>query len=372
MQREIGILCGIKNDDLDSYKETVQLAKTASVNIVETIIQNRFTPDATYYIGKGKAEDIKRRCIEFNASAVIFNNNLRPNQQRNLEDIIGKKIIDRCMLILDIFAQHARTTEGKLQVELAQLIYLLPRLSGKGSELSQLGGGIGTRGPGETKLEIDKRKIRDRIEFLKAKLEVVRVHRKVLRESRKAKGFLNATLVGYTNAGKSTLLNVLTKSDVLVENKLFSTLDPTTRKIYLPSKNSMLLTDTVGFIRNLPSELVTSFRATLEEIAEADIIIMLLDAERLDLDVQLEAVYRELKELNVLSKPIITVLNKIDMVPLHRISRLKHDFPEAIFISAGKKIQIEHLISKISLLSNELLTKNYNFDKLKTLNMKRI
>ncbi|OGF47946.1 MAG: GTPase HflX [Candidatus Firestonebacteria bacterium RIFOXYA2_FULL_40_8] len=358
MPIEKGILCGISTEGPDSYKETELLANTASVRILETIIQSKTTPDAAYFIGKGKVDEIRKRSEEIDANVIIFNNNLRPNQQRNLEELINKKIVDRCMLILDIFARHARTTEGKLQVELAQLVYLLPRLSGKGKELSQLGGGIGTRGPGETKLEVDKRNIRDRIEFLKGKLEVVRAHRKVMREGRKAKGFLNATLVGYTNSGKSTLLNLLTKSNVLAENKLFSTLDPTTRKLYLSSKSSILLTDTVGFIRNLPAELVTSFRATLEEIEYSDIIIMVLDASRLDLEVQLEAVHRELRELKVLEKPIITVLNKADLVQKIRIPRLKNDYPDAIFISAKESMDIPSLISKISLISNELLTKS--------------
>ncbi|OGF54453.1 MAG: GTPase HflX, partial [Candidatus Firestonebacteria bacterium RifOxyC12_full_39_7] len=322
------------------------------------VIQNRSIPDATYFIGKGKVDEIRQRSREIGADVIIFNNNLKPNQQRNLEESIKRKIIDRCTLILDIFARHARTTEGKLQVELAQLIYLLPRLSGKGIELSQMGGGIGTRGPGETKLEVDKRNIRSRIEFLKGKLDDVRAHRKIMREGRKAKGFLNATLVGYTNSGKSTLLNLLTKSNVLAENKLFSTLDPTTRKLYLSSKVSILLTDTVGFIRSLPSELVTSFRATLEEIEYSDIIIMILDAGRLDLDIQIEAVYRELRELNVLNKPILTVLNKIDMTQKSRILRLKNDYPDAVFVSAKESMGISTLLSKISLISNELLTKS--------------
>lgn len=358
MPIETGILVGISKDDRSSFAETEVLAATASVKIIETIVQNRKVPDSAYYIGQGKVSDLKIRCEELKTNLIVFNNNLKPNQQRNIEDITGKKIIDRCTLILDIFARHARTTEGKLQVELAQLIYFLPRLSGHGISLSQLGGGIGTRGPGETKLETDKRNIRNRIDFLKNKLEVVRKHRKVLRESRKAKGFLNATLVGYTNSGKSTLLNRMTKSDVIVENKLFSTLDPTTRKVYMKEGQSLLLTDTVGFIRNLPAELVTSFRATLEEIEFSDIIITVLDASRLDIDIQIEAVYHELKALEVLNKPIITVLNKVDLISHQRMLRLNNDFPEAIPISATKKTNIDALLAKISLIFNELLTKS--------------
>ena len=358
MPIETGILVGISKDDRSSFAETEVLAATASVKIIETIVQNRKVPDSAYYIGHGKVSDLKVRCEELKTNLIVFNNNLKPNQQRNIEDITGKKIIDRCTLILDIFARHARTTEGKLQVELAQLIYFLPRLSGHGIGLAQFSGGVGARrGPGEKKLELDKRSIRNRIDFLKDKLEVVRKHRKVLRESRKSKGFLNATLVGYTNSGKSTLLNGLSKSDVLVENKLFSTLDPTTRKVFMKDGKNLLLTDTVGFIRNLPAELVTSFRATLEEIESADMIIIVLDASRLDIDVQMEAVYHELKALNVLNKPIITVLNKIDLISSQRLLRLNNDFPEAIPISAMKKSNIGNLLAKISLIFNELLTK---------------
>jgi len=356
---ETGVLAGISKDDRDSFVETEALAATSSVKILETIIQNRKVPDAAYYIGRGKVSDLKLRCEELKTNIIVFNNNLKPNQQRNLEDITGKKIIDRCTLILDIFAKHARTTEGKLQVELAQLIYFLPRLSGHGVGLAQFSGGIGARrGPGEKKLELDKRSIRNRIDFLKDKLEVVRKHRKVLRESRKSKGFLNAALVGYTNSGKSTLLNKMTGADVIVENKLFSTLDPTTRKVFMKGGQNLLLTDTVGFIRNLPAELITSFRATLEEIEFADIIVMVLDAGRLDIDIQVDAVYRELKALDVLNKPVITVLNKLDIVTPQRLLRLNNDFPEAIPVSAVKNVNIDKLLSKIALVFNELLTKS--------------
>jgi len=357
MPIENGILVGISRESRDSFNETRVLAATASVRILETIIQSRKIPDSTYFIGQGKLLELKERCEELKTNLIIFNNNLKPNQQRNIEDITGKRIVDRCTLILDIFAKHARTTEGKLQVELAQLIYFLPRLSGHGTDLAQFSGGIGARrGPGEKKLELDKRSIRNRIDFLKDKLEIVRKHRKVLRESRRSKGFLNATLVGYTNSGKSTLLNGLTKSDVLVENKLFSTLDPTTRKVYMQGGQNLLLTDTVGFIRNLPAELVTSFRATLEEIEYADMIIVVLDASRLDINVQIDAVYHELRALDVLKKPLITVLNKIDLITPERLKRLAVDFPEALAVSAVKKTNMDTLLGRISLIFNELLT----------------
>ena len=354
---ETALLAGLMIENEDSYRELEELAKTAFVKIVGRIIQNKDVPHPAFFIGPGKAYEIKDRCKLENIDAVIFNHNLKPNQQRNLENVINRKIVDRCTLILDIFAKHAKTNEGKLQVELAQLIYLLPRLSGRGAELSQLGGGIGTRGPGEKKLEVDRRRIRQKITFLKEKIEGIRKHRNNLRQSRESKGFLTATMVGYTNSGKSTLLNKLTHSNVLVENKLFSTLDPTTRKLFLPNGKELLLTDTVGFIRNLPAELITSFRATLEEIKYADIIVVVVDISRKDIDIQQDAVYRELKELEVLNKPIITILNKIDLIEPVQIKRLSNNIPDSVAISALKGQNIQNFLSKISLISKELLTK---------------
>jgi len=354
---ELAILTGLSNEDEDSYKEMEELAKTASAKVICRVIQNRKLPDPAYYIGLGKVYEIRDKCEEFNANLVIFNHNLKPNQQRNLEEIIKRKIVDRSTLILDIFAKHAKTNEGKIQVELAQLIHLLPRLSGKGSELSQLGGGIGTRGPGEKKLETDRRRVRNRIKVLKEELENIKKHRNLIREGRLKKGYFTISIIGYTNSGKSTLLNTLTKSNVLVEDKLFSTLDPTTRKLILPDKREILLTDTVGFIRNLPNELITAFRATLEEIKYSDAILVVIDISREDIYVQENTIFKELKELQVLEKPIITVLNKIDLINDFQIKRVSNLIPEGICISALKGYNINSLINKIHLVYKELLTK---------------
>ncbi|MFH1825099.1 MAG: GTPase HflX [Candidatus Firestonebacteria bacterium] len=354
---ELAILSGLTTESQDSYQEIEELAKTASAKIACKIIQNKSVPDSAFYIGAGKVYEIKEQCKRLNINLVIFNHNLKPNQQRNLEKIIERKIIDRTALILDIFAKHAKTNEGKIQVELAQLIHLLPRLHGKGVELSQLGGGIGTRGPGEKKLEIDRRRIRHRIMFLNRELKHVIKHRGLIRESRLRKGYFTISIVGYTNSGKSTLLNTLTKSNVLVENKLFSTLDPTTRKLILPNKEGILLTDTVGFIRNLPSELSSAFRATLEEIKYANIILTVLDISKQDINVQQDTVFKELKSLQVLEKPVLTVLNKIDLIDDIQIKRICNLVPEGICVSALKGYNLENLINKIYFIYKDLLTK---------------
>lgn len=262
--------------------------------------------------------------------------------------MINLKVIDRTQLILDIFAQRARSREGKIQVEMAQLSYLLPRLKGKGILLSRLGGGIGTRGPGETKLEVDRRKIRERIHTLKKNLKELHIHREVQRKTRKRLGIPIACLVGYTNAGKSTLLNTLCKSDVLVEDKLFATLDPTVRKLIFPKKLEILITDTVGFIRKLPPHLIAAFNATLEEIKFADILLHVLDASNPEVEEQYRIDLEVLKMLEVENKPRIVILNKIDRIPEKGvISYLKQKFPSSCEISALKKIGLENLILEI-------------------------
>ncbi|MEI7905356.1 MAG: GTPase HflX [Candidatus Firestonebacteria bacterium] len=357
---ERAIVAGLNTETTDSYLELTELAITAGAEIVGSVIQNRPSPDPMFFIGKGKVDELILKAKELKTNMVIFNHNLKPKQQSNLEEATKLKIVDRCTLILDIFARHARSNEGKLQVELAQLSYLLPRLAGKGVEMSQTGGGsrggIGTIGPGETKLEVDRRAIRNRIDFLKEKLEVVKKHRSLQRDGRKAKGFLTAAFVGYTNSGKSTLLNALTRAGVLAENKLFSTLDTTTRKLNLRGGEKVLLTDTVGFIRNLPAELIASFRATLEETKFADILIIVLDTGKTDIEVQNDTIYKELKALDVLKKPIITVLNKIDIADASRILRLEREIEGAISISAANKTNLDILLAKISLVYNDLLT----------------
>lgn len=298
-----------------SLQELVKLAETAGVQVLETMRQNRDTVDARWFIGKGKVEELRGRLEELGANTAIFDQELSGAQVRNLEEALGVKIIDRTQLILDIFAQRAKTREGIIQVELAQLSYLLPRLSGHGKNLSRLGGGIGTRGPGETKLETDRRHIRGRISDLKAQLnEVVRT-RQLHRERRRKTGVFQVALVGYTNAGKSTLLKRLTAADVLVENQLFATLDPTSRTMELPSGKEILLTDTVGFIQNLPHDLVASFRATLEEANEADLILHVVDCATEMRAEQMRVVDEVLAELGADGKERLTLFNKIDLLP---------------------------------------------------------
>lgn len=298
-----------------SLQELVKLAESAGVDVLETMRQNRDTVDARWLIGKGKVEELRERLEALDANTAIFDQELSGAQVRNLEEALDVKIIDRTQLILDIFAQRAKTREGIIQVELAQLSYLLPRLSGHGKNLSRLGGGIGTRGPGETKLETDRRHIRGRISDLKAALsEVVRT-RQLQRERRRKTGVFQVALVGYTNAGKSTLLKRLTDADVYVENQLFATLDPTSRTLHLPSGKEIVLTDTVGFIQNLPHDLVAAFRATLEEANEADLILHVVDSSTEMRSEQMRVVDQVLAELGADGKERLTLFNKMDLLP---------------------------------------------------------
>lgn len=277
---------------------------------------------------------------------VIFDHELSPAQERNLEDTISVKVIDRAELILDIFAQHAHTREGTLQVELAQCKFNLTRLTGHGVMLSRLGGGIGTRGPGESKLEYDRRRINKRISILKNEIEKIREHRKVSREKRKAAALPLIAIIGYTNAGKSTLLNTLTKSHVLVEDKLFATLDPTTRRLYLPNGKTILLTDTVGFIRKLPHQLIEAFHATLEEVAEADILLHVVDISSQYYEDHISAVYRVLEELGSIAKPIVTVFNKKDKIKNRRLlSAALKKYQPGVVVSALEKESCDKLVS---------------------------
>ncbi|MBB3110373.1 GTP-binding protein HflX [Paenibacillus phyllosphaerae] len=302
-------------DPEHSLQELVNLAETAGVEVLTSMTQNKETPDSKWFIGKGKVEEVRSAAEELGATTVIFDQELSGAQVRNLEETLDLKIIDRTQLILDIFAQRAKTREGIIQVELAQLSYLLPRLSGHGKNLSRLGGGIGTRGPGETKLETDRRHIRDRISDLKGMLDEVVRHRTLHRERRRKSGALQVALVGYTNAGKSTLLRELTNADVYVENQLFATLDPTSRNLELPSGKEIILTDTVGFIQNLPHDLVAAFRATLEEVNEADLVLHVVDSSSPNREEQMAVVEKILGELGAAGKQMITVYNKIDLCP---------------------------------------------------------
>ncbi|MCX7919822.1 MAG: GTPase HflX [bacterium] len=320
----------------ESVDELQLLALSAGAECLETVIHKQTRINPSLFIGKGTAERIAELVIARNANLVIFDDDLTPAQQRNLEEICQVKIVDRTELILDIFAQRAKTKEGKLQVELAQLHYRLPRLTGRGVLMSRLGGGIGTRGPGETKLETDRRRIRDRIRYLEQAIDKIAIYRKQQRMRRVSSHIPLVALVGYTNAGKSTLFNALTDETVLVQDKLFATLDPTTRRIKLPNGEYILLSDTVGFIRKLPHDLVAAFRATLEEVRHADLLLHIVDASHPYKEDQIAAVEKVLKEIGIADKPIITVWNKSDTFvnPIETAERLKHKVANSVVISA--------------------------------------
>jgi GTP-binding protein HflX len=304
---------GVSKWDLqDSLDELRELANSAGAEVIDTVTQKLQKPTAPYYIGRGKAESIKDSCQNRQVTSVIFDDELSPAQGRNLENLFARKVLDRTQLILDIFAQRARSREGRLQIELAQLQYLLPRLTRMWHHLSRQTGGIGTRGPGETQLEVDRRRVQERIARLERELEAVRKTRAVQRQGRKRHQWPVAAVVGYTNAGKSTLLNLLTGADLVAENKLFATLDPTTRSFVLPNKQRVLLTDTVGFLRKLPHTLIESFKATLEEVSEADLLIHIVDLSHPRVDEQMEAVDAVIKELDAFGKQTLIVFNKID------------------------------------------------------------
>ena len=314
---------GVSDLDFDaSLAEFKELAQSAGAQIAATLVQRRAKPDAATLVGQGKLEEIVGVAASTGASVVLFDHDLTPSQLRNLDAKLPCRVIDRTQLILDIFARHARTSEGQLQVELAQLEYQLPRLAGRGKAMSQLGGGIGTRGPGETQLETDRRKINLRIDHVKEQLESVRRIRRQQRQRREAVPVPVVALVGYTNAGKSTLFNALTEAGVLESSKMFATLDPKLKQLQLPSRRKILLSDTVGFIRNLPHTLVTSFRATLEEVERAEALLHVRDASSAMVDEQKVQVERVLGELDVKGKPVIEVMNKIDLLPPEERARL--------------------------------------------------
>ena len=296
-----------------SLEELSYLARTAGAEVVGKLTQKLEKPSPTLYLGKGKLEELIKLSQQHPYTVVIFNDELSPRQQRNLEEALKIKVIDRTALILDIFARRAHTREGQLQVELAQHQYLLPRLAGQWSHLERLGGGIGTRGPGESQLETDRRLIRRRIHRLQNQIEAVRRHRALYRQQRKKSRIAVVALVGYTNAGKSTLLNALSQSNVLVEDKLFSTLDPVTRRLFLPDGQQFLLTDTVGFIHKLPPSIIAAFRATLEELTEADLLLHVVDITHHDAAEQFQTVEEIIADLDLTNKPQLTVLNKMDL-----------------------------------------------------------
>ena len=340
---------GVSKWDLqDSLEELAELANSAGAEVVDTVTQKLQKPTAPYYIGKGKAEAIKDSLQDRQVTSVIFNDELSPAQGRNLENLLARKVLDRTQLILDIFAQRARSREGRLQIELAQLQYLLPRLTRMWHHLSRQTGGIGTRGPGETQLEVDRRRVQERIARLERELESVRKTRAVQRQGRKRHQWPVAAVVGYTNAGKSTLLNLLTGADLVAENRLFATLDPTTRSLLLPNKQRVLLTDTVGFLRKLPHTLIESFKATLEEVSEADLLIHIVDLSHSRVDEQMEAVDAVIKELDAFGKQTLIVFNKIDNLTDRELAETYvKRFPGSVAISARTGEGVDKLIQAL-------------------------
>lgn len=357
-EKERVILVGVstsenQNDDTEeSLDELEELAMTAGAETVGRVIQNREQVHPGTYVGKGKLEELKDLIWELDATGIICDDELSPAQLGNLQDELDTKVMDRTLIILDIFAARASTNEGKIQVELAQLKYRQSRLVGLGKSLSRLGGGIGTRGPGEKKLEMDRRLIKNRIAILNRELKDVKMHRQVTREQRSKNHIPVISIVGYTNAGKSTLLNTLTGAEVLEEDKLFATLDPTTRSLKLPSKQEILLTDTVGFIRKLPHHLIEAFRSTLEEAKYADIILHVVDMSNPQVDEQMHIVYETLANLDVVNKPIITAFNKVDRVeekPVIRDFKADH----IVMISAKQRQGLEDLQAVIEKVLRE-------------------
>ena len=363
------ILVAVKRNDRDNTEESLdeleELAQTAGAITLCKVIQNRETFHSATYMGKGKIEELRLLVDELGATGVICDDELSPAQIGNLTDELQVKVMDRTLLILDIFAARANTNEGKIQVELAQLKYQSSRLVGLRNSLSRLGGGIGTRGPGETKLEMDRRLIHERISQLKRELETVVTHRELTRTQRSRNGIPVVAIVGYTNAGKSTLLNTLTNAGVLEEDKLFATLDPTTRNLELESGQQILLTDTVGFINKLPHQLIQAFKSTLEEAVYADIILHVVDSSNPQMDTQMHVVYETLEQLGVQDKPIITAFNKQDLCPTDCILRdFKADRTLQISAKHGNGLEeLKNIIEEILRDSKIYLEKVYGYDE---------
>ena len=346
----VGVSLGRDPDAEERLDEMRELARTAGVSVIDVVQQRRSKPDPRYLIGRGKIQDLVIRAWQRGANLVLFDRDLSPTQVRHITDLVEERIVDRTQLILDIFAQHARTREGRLQVELAQLRYRLPRLVGHGESMSRLAGGIGGRGPGETKLEVDRRRARDRIRKLERDLESVSKQRATRRARRNREGLPVLSIVGYTNAGKSTLLNRLTRSDVSTANQLFATLDPSSRRLRFPREREVIVTDTVGFIRDLPPDLVAGFRATLEEIREATVLLHIVDASSPRLEHNIEAVRHILEGLGLDDKPECLILNKCDRLGAEQISSLATSL-EAVPVSALRGTGISEMLAAAEVLA---------------------
>lgn len=350
-QRDRAILVGVTTGSAASVQESLdelrELARSAGVVVLDSIIQRRPKLDPRSLVGKGKLDELIIRSLQLGADVIIFDQNLSPAQVRAINEATDLKIIDRTQLILDIFAQRAQSREGKIQVELAQLKYMLPRLSGSGIEMSRLMGGIGGRGPGETKLEVDRRRVRDRIHLLEKQIEQIRTSRRVQRTQRTRRDLSIISIVGYTNAGKSTLLNALTTSTVNAEDRMFATLDPTSRRLRLPRDREVIINDTVGFIRDLPPDLITAFRATLEEMEASDVLIHLVDASSAQLESHIASVEKILADLNLTGIPRLVVFNKADLLTEDELSNLRQAF-SAVMISALDAKTLVPMIERMS------------------------
>jgi GTP-binding protein HflX len=343
-EAERAVLVGVDGADAGpSLEELARLAETAGARPVATVLQRRSRPHPASYLGKGKVEEVLRASEAHAADVVLIDGELSPVQQRTLEGELGVKVLDRTALVLDIFAQRARSRDGRLQVELAQMNYLLPRLAGRGIWLSRLGGGIGTRGPGETKLEVDRRRIRARVTELQRAIDAIQRHRSRQRGPRKEAATPQVALVGYTNAGKSTLLNALTGAGAVVEDRLFATLDPTVRRLVLPNRRAVVLADTVGFIRRLPTELIAAFRGTLEEVVHADMLLHVVDGSHPDWEAQARVVREVLADIGAGEHPEVVVFNKADRLAPGEVRRLRAAYPDAVVISAARGEGLDRL-----------------------------
>ncbi len=361
----ISVTTAPKHTAEDSMMELRELAESSSIAVMDTVIQHRKKIDPRFLVGQGKISELVIRALQRGADLLIFDQELNPSQVRSITDLTDMKVIDRTQLILDIFAQRARSREGKIQVELAQLKYLLPRLVGKGTAMSRLTGGIGGRGPGETKLEVDRRRVRDRITHLEKSLVGIQKQRGQRRALRNKRGLPVISIVGYTNAGKSTLLNTLTKSSVLAESRLFATLDPTSKRKKFPKDVEVIITDTVGFIRELPQELITAFRATLEELEDADLLLHVIDISNPRYEEQIESVERILEGLHLDQIAVLKVLNKQDLVDAVTVKKMDRT-QDAVVVSANDERTLGPLLEKMELYVQRVKRRNNEVDRAKS------